>query len=58
MRPNAEVGGLALDRSTDSSSLVTGGKTGYVSSDAGGWIDVMIGDCRSFVLGVLIFLLK
>lgn len=37
---------MALDRSMDSRSVVTSGKTECVSIDAGGWIDVVVGDCQ------------
>lgn len=46
---------LALDQSTDGSSLVTEVKTEYSGTDACRWVDVVVGACGNSFLIASIF---
>lgn len=46
-------GGVALNKSMDSSFMLTFKKTEYVKTDAGGWIDVLIGVYKILFKSVL-----
>ena len=43
---------------TDSSFTEMGGKTGYMSTDAGRWVDVLMAACGSSLLIASIFSVK
>lgn len=49
---------LGLDCHTENSFTELGGKTGYMSTDAGRWVDVLLDACGSSLLIASIFSVK
>lgn len=52
---SAEMVRVPLDRSTDSSPLITGGKSESMCTDARRWVDVVVGAQESSFLVASIF---
>lgn len=52
------MGELGVERHTDSWFTEIGGTAGYMSSDAGEWIDVLVGTCGRSLLIASIFFCK
>lgn len=55
IRSGAQVEGLYLSRTVDSSSKLTGEKAEYMGIDVDRWVDAVMGVCKSYCLISSIF---